>query len=149
MFAPMFRIFWLFRREEYGVAAVEMGLVAPVLMLAVVTMSDLGFAIHERLEIDQALRNGAQRAITDPGETAVAAVLTLIEPTGAGMSSTTFTVDRYCACAETPTSEATCSTTCADNKPTSIFYELTGRREFTGFLMSTETITRTSVIQVR
>ena len=149
MFSPMFRTISRFRSEQRGVAAVEMGLVAPVLMLAVVAMSDLGFAIHERLEIDQALRNGAQKAITDPGETAVAAVLALIEPTGAGLSSTSFTVNRYCACADTPTTEATCSTTCDDDKPTSIFYELTGTRAFTGFLLSTETITRTSVIQAR
>lgn len=136
-------------RCEAGVAAVEFALIAPILIAAVLTMSDLGFAIHERSEIDQALRNGAQHAISDPGESKVAAVLNLVDPTGAGRDSTTFVVDRFCACSETPDTQTQCSTTCAGDTPTSIFYNLTGTREFSGFLLPAVTLNRSSLVQVR
>lgn len=139
----------IWARSEAGVAAVEFSLIAPILIAAVLTMADLGFAIHERSEIDQALRNGAQRAITDPGEAKVAAVLNLVDATGTGRDTTVFTVNRFCACAETPGTEATCSTTCSGNNPTSIFYSLTGTREFSGFLLPAQTLSRNSIIQVR
>lgn len=134
---------------ECGVAAVEFALIAPILIAAVLTMSDLGFAIHERSEIDQALRNGAQHAISDPGEAKVAAVLALVDPTGAGRDSTVFTVDRFCSCKETPDTQTLCSTTCAGDMPTSIFYSLTGTREFSGFLLPAVTLNRSSLVQVR
>ena len=134
---------------EAGVAAVEFALIAPILIAAVLTMSDLGVAIHERSEIDQALRNGAQHAISDPGEAKVAAVLALVDPTGAGRDSTVFAVDRFCACSETTATQTLCSTTCAGDTPTSIFYNLTGTREFSGFLLPAVTLNRSSLVQVR
>lgn len=134
---------------ESGVAAVEFALIAPILIAAVLTMSDLGFAIHERSEIDQALRNGAQHAISDPGETEVEALLNLVDPTGAGRDQTAFTVTRFCACDETPDIQTLCSTTCAGDKPTSIFYNLIGTREFSGFLLPAVTLNRSSLVQVR
>lgn len=143
------RAFRTWARSQAGVAAVEFALVAPILIAAVLTMADLGFAIHERAEMDQAIRNGAQRAMTDPGESDVASVLSLVDATGAGQDTTTFLVDRYCACSETPETETTCSTTCADEDPTSIFYNLTGTREFSGFLLPAITISRSSLVQVR
>lgn len=143
------RIFRVWARGESGVAAVEFALIAPILIAAVLTMSDLGFAIHERAEIDQALRNGAQYAISDPGVSDVAAVLDLVDKTGAGRDSTVFAVSRFCACNETPDIQTMCSTTCAGDKPTSIFYSLTGTREFSGFLLPAVTLNRSSLVQVR
>lgn len=136
-------------RCEAGVAAVEFALIAPMLIAAVLTMADLGFAIHERAEIDQALRNGAQQAVTDPGTDEVATVLNLVDATGAGRDTTIFTVSRFCACAETPEIQTICSTTCAGDNPTSIFYSLTGTREFSGFLLPAVTLDRNSIVQVR
>lgn len=134
---------------QAGVAAVEFALIAPILIASVLTMADLGFAIHERAEMDQALRNGAQRAVTDPGEADVATLLSLVDATGAGRDITTFVVNRYCACSETPETEATCSTTCADENPTAIYYSLSGTREFSGFLLPAITISRSNLIRVR
>ncbi len=142
-------VFRAFANCQAGVAAVEFALIAPILIAAVLTMSDLGFAIHERSEIDQALRNGAQHAISDPGESAVASVLGLVDPTGAGRDLTVFVVERFCACNETPDTQTLCSTTCAGDTPTSIFYSLTGTREFSGFLLPAVTLNRSSLVQVR
>ncbi len=143
------KAFGILAVSESGVAAVEFSLIAPILIASVLTMADLGFAIHERFEIDQVLRNGAQRAVTDPGAAKVAAVLKLVDATSEGQSSTDFTVNRFCACADTPGTETTCSTTCAGDNPTSIFYSLTGTKSFSGFLLPVQTVKRASVVQVR
>lgn len=136
-------------RDRRGAAAVEFALIAPILVFAVLSMADLGFAIHERAEIDQALRNGAELAQSDPGTAAVGALLAEVDPTSAFRAATTFGVDRFCACPEAPETEVGCFDDCENERPTEIFYRLTGTRPFSGFFLPDQTLERSSVVQVR
>lgn len=138
-----------FGRDIRGAAAVEFAIIAPVLVLSVLAMADLGFAIHERAEIDQALRNGAELAQRDAGEGAVAALLGEVDATGAGQAATTFAVTRFCACAETPATATDCFADCADDRPTSIYYRLIGTRPYAGLFLPARTLERSSVVQIR
>lgn len=132
-----------------GSATVEFAIIAPVLIMAVLSTADIGFAIHESFEVDQALRNGAETALSDPGEAKVDAVLAAVDATGGGRYTTSWTVERYCACPESTGAQTSCSTTCADSRPTAIFYEITGVRAYPGILLPPRDLTRTASIQVR
>lgn len=135
--------------KSSGIATVEFAIIAPVLIMAVLSTADVGFAIHESFEIDQALRNGAETAMRDPGEAKIDAVLAAVDATGGGRYTTTWTVDRYCACPETTSAQTSCSATCSDDRPTAIFYDITGLRAYPGILLPARDLIRSASIQVR
>ncbi|MBM9594757.1 TadE/TadG family type IV pilus assembly protein [Roseitranquillus sediminis] len=132
-----------------GSASVEFAIIAPVLVLAVLSTADIGLAVHESFEIDQALRNGAEAALRDPGETRVEAVLAAVDATGSGQQVTTWTVDRFCACPESSGTPTSCSTTCGGSLPTAIFYDIKGVRAYLGILLPARDLTRAASVQVR
>lgn len=137
------------RDASAGSATVEFAIIAPVLVFAVLATADVGFAIHESFEMDQALRNGAQVALADPGEAQVEAVLTAVDDTGGGRFSTTWAVSRYCACPESPGTSTGCSTTCIGARPTAIFYSIAGKRTYSGIFLPIGDLTRSAAVQVR
>ena len=52
------------RRDRRGMAAAEMAAVAPVLLLVVMACVDFGRAISQNIELNHAVRAGAQYAVT-------------------------------------------------------------------------------------
>ena len=137
------------RGRSSGSAAVEFAIIAPVLVLAVLATADIGLATHESFEIDQALRNGAQVALGDPGEADVEAVLVAVDGTGGSQNNTVWTVERYCACPGTPETRTTCSTTCSTSRPTAIVYKIEGTRIYPGIFLPSRALTRSAAVQVR
>lgn len=137
------------RENSSGSATVEFAIIAPVLVMAVLSTADVGFAIHESFEIDQALRNGAETALGDPGEARIDAVLAAVDATGAGQHATAWTVARYCACQESADAPTSCSTTCSGDRPTAIFYDITGVRAYPGILLPARDLVRSASVQVR
>lgn len=127
-------------------AAIEFALIAPILVFGALSAADLGFAVNEAFKVDQALRSGAEAALTDPGESEVRAVLVAAETAG---DAVVWTVDRVCACPESRDAPVDCSTTCADDRPTSIFYEVGGATSYDGLFLPTREIARAATVQVR
>jgi len=140
----------MFRRHgrTSGTSGIEFALVAPVLILGVLATADVGFSIHESFRIDQVLRNGAEAALTDPGESRVEAVLAAVGASG-GQGSTLWDVDRYHICPESPGARMNAPIPCANNQPTAIFYQITGVRAYSGILLPPRDLTRSASIQVR
>jgi len=69
--------------DNKGVAAVEAAVIAPIFVLCGLMVFDLGLAGTKRLELDQALRAGAQVSminITDEDEIRAATIAALGEP---------------------------------------------------------------------
>lgn len=128
---------------------VEFAIIAPVLVMAVLSTADIGFAIHESFEIDQALRNGAEAALSDPGKAEIDAVLAAVDATGGGQYATVWSVDRYCACQESAGAPTSCSTTCSGDRPTAIFYDISGVRAYPGILLPARDLVRSASVQVR
>lgn len=132
-----------------GIASVEFALIAPILIMAVLSTADIGLAIHESSEIDQALRNGAEAALSDPGKSRVEAILTAVDDkTAVGQPQTAWSVNRYCTCPTTPETPTACTSTCSDSRPTAIFYDIQGVRDYSGIL-SRRNLTRAASVQVR
>ncbi len=138
------------RNSSAGTAGVEFALIAPVLILAVLSTADIGLAIHESFEVDQALRNGAEVALKDPGESRVKTILAAVDDTGGGQFSTMWSVDRYYTCPETPNTRLKIdSRNCSGKQPTAIFYEITGVRAYPGIILPARDLTRVASVQVR
>ena len=142
---------WRFHRRERceGSASVEFAIIAPVLVLAVLSTADIGLAVHESFEVDQTLRNGAEAALRDMGEAGLKSVLAAVDEDGSGHANTTWSVTRYCACPETSGNPTSCSTTCGGSQPTAIFYDLKGVRAYPGIIMPARNLTRSASVQVR
>lgn len=142
---------WRFHRRGRceGSASVEFAIIAPVLVLAVLSTADIGLAVHESFEVDQTLRNGAEAALRDMGEAGVKSVIAAVDENSSGRTTTTWSVVRYCACPETTGTPTSCSTTCGGSRPTAIFYDLEGVRAYPGIIMPARNLTRSASVQVR
>lgn len=136
-------------RSQDGGATVEFALVAPLLIMSVLSMTDIGLATHQLFRIDQTLRNAAEAAIRDPGEGLIDTVLSDIGAEG-GADFAEWRVERRCACPSTSGTE-TCgtATTCDGGRPMSIYYDISGSRLYRGILLPDWTLTRTASVQVR
>ena len=134
---------WL--RREDGASAIEFALCAPVFIFACIMMADIGFAIHDRMSLDHALRAAAQTAMYDPGEEEVEAVLESTarknftvtsgdEETDIVSNAVTVDAARYCTCPENSGVLVACSTVCDGPVPTFVdLLEVTGGTIAKGF----------------
>lgn len=147
-----------FMQNNEGVSSVEFALLAPMLIFALMATVDLGLALSERMTIGHVLRAGAQSATEDPGVAAVGRVLRTtaaknLTVAAAGISGddTTLALDagRICSCAAQPAVAVVCSTTCAGNAPTQIFYTLSGRKTYFGLILPRFSQSKTLQVQVR
>lgn len=137
------------RRAEGGVAALEFALFAPILFVSLLSMVDIGFALHERMTIDHILRAGAQTAMQGGNEAAVEKMLNTTAAKNFTADEVVFDAVRYCACAEAPGVEVACSTTCAGPSATSIYYRLTGTKSYDGIFLPTMTLAPSVEVQLR
>ena len=148
---PVLRAAWLrlqaLRRGEDGVSAIEFALIAPMLFLSLLAMTDVGLALNDRMTVDHVLRAGAQPAMRDAG---AENVLAMLEATACqsytvpvpeeiaacdapdGADPIALQVDRFCICPATETTaevtDPTCTSTCAV-EPTR-FYELSAAKTY-------------------
>ena len=133
-----------FGRNSGGSVSIEFALIAPVFALAALAASDIAFAVGDAFSIDQALRNGSEAALDDPGEASVLAVLQNEE-----LDPVAWSAERLCGCREAPDVPVTCSTTCAGPSETFIYYALGGSRSRQGVVLPAITLNRSAMVQVR
>ncbi|HEY9056456.1 MAG TPA: TadE family protein [Aurantimonas sp.] len=125
-----------------GVSAVEFALFAPILFFALIATADLGLALNERMAIDHVLRAGAQTAMADPGEQRVIDVMTATATPNFPRSADpavaldlVVSVSRYYACPEAPDVAVPASTSCAGSAPTYSFYQIGGKKTYSGWII--------------
>ena len=144
-------------RDEAGVSAIEFGLVAPMIFFSLLAMTDVGFALNDRIRLDHFLRSGAQTALRDGGEVAVLDTLqrTTCEagetyPDCEKLAAVTFSVDRYCFCptAEpTTANDTTCTNTCAVQPQR--FYTLSAAKTYEGIFLPDMDFAPQVLVEVR
>ncbi|MFB9267718.1 TadE/TadG family type IV pilus assembly protein, partial [Bradyrhizobium erythrophlei] len=54
------RGFGIFRRDARGAAAIEFGVLVPVLALMVVSVTDIGLAIYRKMQVENAAQAGVE-----------------------------------------------------------------------------------------
>jgi Flp pilus assembly pilin Flp len=133
----------LLRRGE-GNSAVEFALIAPVLVLLLIGLVDIGRYAYERADMFGAVRAGAQYFMAGGGNTGIAQGIVLTswsQMPGDGLVE----VDRFCQCAGIAMS---CHAPCPDGEPPAAFNRIVASATFDGILVNLPNAT-TEVIRVR
>ncbi len=98
---------WL-KLSARGASAVEFALILPVLLIFVLGIIDFGMAIFKKMELQSAVRSGAQFALSNATNT-TSITTAVVEATNSGISSSDVTLT--CQCLDSSTESLT-STTC-------------------------------------
>ena len=97
-----------------GAAAIEFGVVVPMLALMVTAVIDLGLGIYSKMQLEDAAQAGVEWAIRN-GFDANAISTAVTSATGSTRISATPAPVQYCGCASgSSISSATCGSTCPD-----------------------------------
>ena len=97
-----------------GVAAIELAIIAPVLVLALICTIDLGLGIHRRMQVESAAQAGAEYAIargfSQDGVTSAVANATSFTGVSANPAP-----QQFCGCASVSgVAASTCGVPCPD-----------------------------------
>lgn len=108
-----------FRGDATGTAAVELALVAPLLLAILVPLADLGMAYSQQVQVQQAAQAGAAYAMLHPwSSTSATAIANTVTSAGnlSGLSATP-APSQSCGCPTgTAVTSATCGSVCSDGQ---------------------------------
>ncbi len=99
--------FSCFRSSCEGVSAIEFALITPVLLVFLIGVTDFGLAMFHKMELQSAVRAGAQYALSDGTDTA-SIISAVVNSTGIGITSSDVTLT--CQCLDTSTEVLTGAT---------------------------------------
>jgi Flp pilus assembly protein TadG len=110
------------RRERRcdGVAAVEFALIAPLLLVLLTGVGEVGIAAHQRLQVEAAAEVGALYAARHGDGDLTAIGTAVVNGTGTSGITATPVPAKFCGCptASDVVSQGTnCTTVCPDTKP--------------------------------
>ena len=117
-----------------GAAAIEFGIVVPLLALVVPCVIDLGFGIYYKMQVEDAAQIGAQWAIRN-GFDASAISTAVTAATNSSAISASPTPTTFCGCATSSSiSTATCGSTCAGGAQAGTYASVSAQRTYNTIL---------------
>lgn len=123
---------WIARlaRCRRGAAAVEFGLLVPVLLVIMLGIVNYGLVMFNKMELVSAARSGVQLALADYTDTS-AIKDAVVNATNLGLVTNDVTTTQFCECGGTT---ITCGDTSCTNE---IYMTITASKDFTLLLVST------------
>jgi Flp pilus assembly protein TadG len=104
------------RNQDHGiraVAAIEFAVIAPVLVLMMITSLDLGVGIYRKMQVQNAAQAGAQYAMAHGFAASEIATAVTSATTNSGIAASPAPI-QLCGCpSSTGIAEAACSSTCS------------------------------------
>lgn len=141
-----------FARDESGLAAIEFALLAPVLLLAFLAMTDFGFAVYERMRLDQITREAAAASMSGASTTTldalVAAEIANLGGTIGGNPITYTAPTLSCSCPGSETA-VVCQTICVGDEPTQVFMSISVNLVHDAFILGDFNLNSTLRVQTR
>lgn len=131
-------------RSQSGVAAIEMGLLTPVILIGFLLMTDVGIAVAERMDLDRNVRAGVQAVMAltnDPKD-----VKDLVLASTNGTPNVSVAVSKACACGN---SAAPCNSLCSADEPPSVFLNISASKPYTGLILPTFNLGSQTHVQLR
>lgn len=141
-----------------GTAGLEFAITAPILLGGLIIMTDIGLAINAQMNLDQAVKSGAQFVMSDVTdidslEDLMSAAATGSDPNAPNHVSSegdpAFDATQICKC---PGSESavSCTGLCSsDQTPPRIYYDLTGTQTYSAMALPDFDLTATIRVQTR
>jgi Flp pilus assembly protein TadG len=137
--------FWKkFRRDDSGVSAVEFALVAPVLLICLVGIYDVGTMVYKRTDMHSALRSGTQYFMNG-GDDLTKAEQIVAQAWTTKPDDVSIVGERYCQCGE---EIHACTTLCDDDSYPAAYKRLRAMATIDGVLGDTS-YSATQSIRVR
>jgi len=137
-----------FFRNRDGAAAVEFGLIAPIVAAVLVGVATVGGSILAYSKMRQAVSSGAQYALAvDDDADAVADVVRAAWPTRP--ESATVTSVKACYCAEAPDTATDCSTNCSNGDYPKMYITVDASRPYTTFGGDSITLRASQKVRLR
>lgn len=127
-----------FLREERGVSAVELALIAPFVLALLLMMTDIGFAVHQRMTMSHILRLGAEAAMRGADEAQITAALdaALEDHATARMEALDVAApQRVCRCPESGEAPVDCAQDCAGDVPPDVYWEFGAELPYRSLLL--------------
>lgn len=114
-------------RDRAGVAAVELGLIAPVLAALLIPMIDLGVGAFDKMRVQNAAAAGAQWALANPTTYSGTSIQTAAQSASSFGTGVSVSSGQTCNCLSGNTLGAAvgCATTCADGSTPGTFVSVT------------------------
>lgn len=126
-----------FVRDKGGAAAVEFGLVAPIIVAVLIGIGTMGGLILAHSKMRQAVSSGAQYAMTVNGDDATAIRDVVLAAWDDRPDGATVTVTKICLCGDV---EHSCATNCDDGDYPEKATTIHAARSYTGFGGATHAI---------
>lgn len=145
-------------RASDGSAAVEFAIGAPVLLVGLIIVTDIGLAISDRMNLDQSVRAGAEFAMNNVEDETTLEDMVKSAATGAygaalndvnSSDIPTVDVTRTCECPDAPGVSASCTTLCTGDVPPSIYYGFLASKSYQGIFIPDFTLETEMTVQVR
>lgn len=136
-------------------AAVEFAVGAPVLMIGLIIVTDVGLAVNDRMNLDQSVRAGAEFAMNSVEDETTLEDMVKSAATGAygddlndvdSNKVPTVDVTKVCECAGASHS---CTTICDDGSAPSIYYDFLASKPYQGIFVPDFTMQTQMKVQVR
>ncbi len=114
-------------RDRSGVAAVELGLIAPVLAAILIPMIDLGVGGYDKMRVQNAAAAGAQWALANPTAYSATSIQTAAQSASSLGTNVTVASTQTCNCLSGNTLGVAvpCANTCADGSSPGTFVGVT------------------------
>lgn len=132
-FFPINRLASAFIRARAGTAGTEFAIAAPVVLLAIIAMTDIGLAIGRQIALDQSVRAGAEFAMGGVDDTSRVEDIVFAAATGygkdtvqddgpdAGEKGPTVDVTEVCRCPGSAVEVSCSAKTCSGDDPSRFF----------------------------
>jgi Flp pilus assembly protein TadG len=131
-------------RCEAGIAATEFAIFAPMLIIGMLMMVDVGRAVGARMEMDRNVRAGAQAAMSLNND--LSSIRGIILASTEQPDNLTVDVNMQCACSG---ESASCTAQCTSGEAPSVFVEISALQPYGGIIMPERTLTSLTRVQIR
>jgi Flp pilus assembly protein TadG len=135
--------FWIkkFAHDERGVSAIEFALIAPVLLISLLGVVDIGNVVYQRSDMESALRSGIQYFMNG-GDDLTRAETVVNDAWTTKPEGVSVIAERFCLCDATPHA---CNVLCDDETYPASYNRLRATATFPGILMDDEHLASQSV----
>jgi pilus assembly protein CpaE len=156
--AKFFKAPGAFATNERGTSAIEFAICAPVLIVGLMIVTDIGLAINERMLLDQATRAGAELAMNSVDDEETLENMVKASATGAYGDELDdvddgeipdVDVTRFCECPDAPGTAVVCDNLCTGDVVPSIYWSFLTSRDYDGIFVPTLELSTELTVQTR
>jgi Flp pilus assembly protein TadG len=147
-----------FCSDRRGSSAVEFAVGAPVLLVGLIIVTDVGLAVSDRMNLDQSVRAGTEFAMNNVEDETTLEEMVKSAATGAYGDQRndinpddvpTVDVTKTCECADTPGVAVSCTNLCTGDLPPSIYYQFAANKLYKGIFIPDFSMETEMKVQVR